>query len=356
MQTRGAHTKVRCEDSCNGAQAHDRHRQETAASVTHLAKLVGDAPNLPPEVRVLDLCTGTGCIPLLFRHEFASKQKDVDLRIVGIDISDESMALAHYNLQRHEKDPRARSGMTNFAKADVLANLFADRTEGAPIPLGNLLNHKKWSPFWDILISNPPYISPSAYRKTTTRSVRGYEPKLALVPPPSPQFDDTQQGDMFYPRLLKIADEVEAKVVLLEVADLDQALRVAKLAQNLDTFDGVEIWRDEPNALSGQATIEDGVPVQGQGNARSVVCWRGAGSLWLGKTSTLQAPKPEQNTSQEPLSKHLKPSFSWDPTIVPERPLPAHNWRLLMTSEERRAYMEDLSRRHNKRPHRQHDR
>lgn len=134
----------------------------------------------------MDLCTGTGCIPLLFRHEFASKRKDIDLRIVGIDISDKSMSLAHYNLQRNEKDPQARSGQTNFAKADVLADPFADLPVGAVLPVRNLLNYRKWVPFWDILISNPPYISPSAYWKTTTRAVRKFEPKLALVPPRRP--------------------------------------------------------------------------------------------------------------------------------------------------------------------------
>lgn len=281
---------------------------------------------MPSELRVMDLCTGTGCIPLLFRHEFASKRKDIDLRIVGIDISDKSMSLAHYNLQRNEKDPQARSGQTNFAKADVLADPFADLPVGAVLPVRNLLNYRKWVPFWDILISNPPYISPSAYWKTTTRAVRKFEPKLALVPPPKAELSDTEQADLFYPRILKIASEVEAKIVLLEVADQEQALRVARLAQKLDIFDGIEIWRDEPTASADQSANEDGIPFQGQGNARSVICWRGVGGLWLGKTSTLHAPETSQQTSPGDLS----PSFSWDPTIIKKKPLLTHEMRVLM--------------------------
>src|SRR5690242_12836643 len=200
------------------AKSHDRHRQDTAASVTHLAKLVRGANSLPAELRVLDLCTGTGCIPLLFRHEFAAQRKDIDLRIVGFDISKKSVDLARENLLRNEKDLQARRGMTNFARADVLVDPFTDLVPGAPLPLRNVLNHRRWSQFWDVLISNPPYISPSAYWKTTTRSVRGFEPRLALVPPPKAKLDDTQRGDMFYPRLLAYAEEVEAKIVLLEVA------------------------------------------------------------------------------------------------------------------------------------------
>lgn len=248
-----------------------------------------DAPDLPDELRVLDLCTGTGCIPLLFRHEFAAKRKDTTLRILGIDISGKSMDLARCNLRKNEDDPEVRAGLTNFARADVLADPFADLEEGAALPFKNVLNHNRWKPFWDVLISNPPYISPSAYWKTTTRSVRAFEPKLALVPPNPSNIDDTQQGDLFYPRLLKFAEELETKVVLLEIADLPQALRVAQLAKETAFFDGIEIWRDDPKSTSSEPTIENGFDVLGNGNARSVVCWRGKGAAWLGKSSASES-------------------------------------------------------------------
>lgn len=244
---------------------------------------------MPLELRVLDLCTGTGCIPLLFHHEFAAKRKDIALRILGLDISKKSMALARHNL-RHNKDGiEVRHGMMKFARADVLADPFGDLTTGAPLPVKNLLNYRRWTNFWDVLISNPPYISPLAYWKTTTRSVRTFEPRLALVPPNKSNFDDTQQGDMFYPRLLKLAEECEAKIVLLEVANLEQAVRVSQLAKKADIFDGIEIWRDEPDHLPGQHTIEEGFDVLGSGNARSVVCWRRAGGEWLGKSSATKS-------------------------------------------------------------------
>ncbi|KAF1926727.1 S-adenosyl-L-methionine-dependent methyltransferase [Didymella exigua CBS 183.55] len=289
-------------------------RPDTAASITHLANLVRNAQDLPNEVRVLDLCTGTGCIPILFRHEFAAKRKDVDLRIIGIDISHESISLAHHNLRNNEIGNERRNGMTSFAKADVLADPFDNLTPGAPLPVKNLLNHNKWSPFWDILISNPPYISPSAYWRTTMRSVRKFEPKLALVPPPRAKFDDTQQGDMFYPRLLKIAEEIEAKIVLLEVADLEQALRVARHAQKLDVFDGIEIWRDNPDTSTspGQPTSEDGFQIHGDGNGRSVVCWRGVGGLWLGKAITSKPQARLQDATRDHKSRdHFLSVFSF---------------------------------------------
>ncbi|KAJ4313298.1 hypothetical protein N0V94_007024 [Neodidymelliopsis sp. IMI 364377] len=244
-----------------------------------------DAKSLPNELRMLDLCTGTGCIPLLFRHEFTSKRQDVNLRITGVDISEKSMSLARHNLKDSEENIDPQKGTINFVKADVLADHSITQRKGFAPPLTALLTSNAWPSSWDILVSNPPYISPSAYWKTTTRAVRGFEPKLALVPPETPSSNDTQQDDLFYPRLLQIANKVAAKVVLLEVADLAQALRVAQHARGMDIFEGIEIWREEPSASLETSTTEDDIPVHGEGNARSVVCWRGAGGAWLGKTT-----------------------------------------------------------------------
>ncbi|CAO2648351.1 Nn.00g076180.m01.CDS01 [Neocucurbitaria sp. VM-36] len=265
-------------------------RSDTAVSISHLVSLLRNAQNLPPELRVLDLCTGTGCIPLLFQHELYSARNDVDLCVLGVDISKKALRLASHNLHKarnaRQYADRARVG---FMKADVLVDPFAQQTAGRP-SLKAALNHDEQPSFWDVLVSNPPYISPSAYWKTTTRSVRGFEPKLALVPPHKASQSDVEQGDQFYPRLLTIARDVEAKIVLLEIADLEQALRVARCAQDLDIFDGVEIWRDQPNAMTQDSTNDNEIQLVGQGNARSVICWRGAGASWLGKAVATTSP------------------------------------------------------------------
>ena len=52
----------------------------------------------------------------------------------------------------------------------------------------------------------------------------------------------------------------------------------------MDLFDGVEIWREQPDAPV-DATVEAGISIAGQGNARSVLCWRGLGSAWLGRSA-----------------------------------------------------------------------
>ena len=137
---------------------------------------------------------------------------------------------------------------------------------------------------WDIVVANPPYISPNAFNTTTARSVRNYEPKPALVPSRSRMSngklsDDHAIGDMFYPRLLRIAHNVDARVLLMEVADMPQATRVATMALTDGVWSGCEIWRDwhMEGTCSGKETAcisGHRIHVRGHGNGRAVLVWK----------------------------------------------------------------------------------
>ncbi|KAF2003060.1 S-adenosyl-L-methionine-dependent methyltransferase [Amniculicola lignicola CBS 123094] len=267
-------------------------RQETAASVMHLTRLLRAALDLPPELRVLDLCTGTGCIPLLIADELTRCRQDVQLRLLGVDVSDKALRLAQYNLHQTQRKGRlSDTAKVAFIHADLLMEPF-DVQPAQTLCLKKAMNYSRVPPFWDVFVSNPPYISPAAYWKTTTRSVRGFEPKLALVPPlPADPATDTEHGDIFYPHLLAMARDVEAKIVLLEVADLAQAGRVAEMAQNMAIFDGIEIWRDQPDQPAEERGAQPSrFPIIGQGNGRSVLCWRARGGSWLGKGPSPVSP------------------------------------------------------------------
>jgi methylase of polypeptide subunit release factors len=245
---------------------------------------------------ILDLCTGTGCIPLLSSYEFTQKhhRKAQDLEVVGVDISSTAINLANKNLQRLVRDGTLHPKPNlQFLQADILAAKDNEGDTGPP-SLDTALQHytsaaTSQKDHWDILISNPPYISPSAFAHTTTRSVKRYEPLLALVPslPTSsstPQdvdqaTQDQTQGDLFYPRLLSIAADLSVKVVFFEVADLEQAKRVAGMAEKQNIWNGVEIWRDDPSY--GGMEMERNIKMMGTGNGRSVVAYRGEGKDWL---------------------------------------------------------------------------
>jgi methylase of polypeptide subunit release factors len=258
---------------------------------------LSDAQNFPKDLRVLDLCTGTGCIPLLFSHDFPYKELGVKiLNIVALDISKKALSLASYNQQRLLRElESARTNGTGkepaenariyslkhirFLRADVLDN----SGPGSITNFTTFLQHSG-KPTWDIVISNPPYVSPKAFASSTSRSVRNFEPKLALVPPETLDSNDEEQGDLFYPRLLDIGQMAEAKMLLVEVADLDQAMRVAKMAQQRRRWSGVEIWRDQPDHHSPNGDIfPEGVRVIGQGNGRSVFCYTQEGREWISK-------------------------------------------------------------------------
>lgn len=238
--------------------------------------------NDPKPLRILDLCTGTGCITLLL-HALLSPRFE-HLRVMGIDISSKALSLARknldHNLQQGLLTHRASTDI-QFHRADVLGfppgadggddadgipnvekilSEYFDQpgeTEMSEAPL-NL------EPGCDLLISNPPYISSSDFRNgTTARSVRLFEPKLALVPPLPPQFQqspnptptptsamgDVRPEDIFYRRILELSYKLRTKVTVLECGDIKQAERVIEMHNFMapgqdrfqDPFD-VQVW------------------------------------------------------------------------------------------------------------------
>ncbi len=122
-------------------------RDDTCA-VTALAikqaLFLGDSP------RILDLCTGSGCIGLAI----ASRVKDA--KVTCADISKEAMAVAKKNISANKL-----SGRVSCVQADAL---------GEPAPfLGK----------FDLIVSNPPYIT-TEEMKQLPDSVKNFEPHLAL--------------------------------------------------------------------------------------------------------------------------------------------------------------------------------
>ena len=225
---------------------------------------------------ISDLCTGTGCIALLLYLEL-KRHVTHGLQVQGIDISDIAVRLARRNVQhnvqlRHLPETAMKDIL--FTRGDVLESALP----------GDYMAK------CDVFTANPPYISSQYFKNGTSRSVRNYEPRLALVPTfPVPCAGRFHDGDVFYSPLLRRARDSWAKVVMLEVADLRQARRVVKMAKAQDHWAGLEIWRDRPemeaNELSDsdQADVEsDDVQIKGQGQGRAVVCWSAAGAHLLG--------------------------------------------------------------------------
>lgn len=122
-------------------------RDDTCA-VTQLA--IKRGLYLDQDPRILDLCTGSGCIGL------AVAKRVKDARVTLADISKDALAVAKKNVARHELGNRVVC-----VQADALAE--------APDYLGK----------FDMIISNPPYIT-TAEMEELDSSVKDYEPHLAL--------------------------------------------------------------------------------------------------------------------------------------------------------------------------------
>jgi release factor glutamine methyltransferase len=99
--------------------------------------------------RLLDVGTGSGClaVALAARHKGAV--------VTASDVSAEALAVARRNVEKHKLGERIR-----FVEGDLFAPLSAD-------------DH------FDVILSNPPYISSAALAELAPE-VRDHEPRLAL--------------------------------------------------------------------------------------------------------------------------------------------------------------------------------
>lgn len=121
---------------------------------------------LKPGMRILDLCTGSGCILLSLLAEY----REWKLEGVGADISRAALDVAEKNKKR--LNVRARM---------IESNLFSD-VEGS----------------FDLIVSNPPYIA-TGELKNLMPEVRDHEPWLAL--------DGKDDGLYYYREITKQAAE-----------------------------------------------------------------------------------------------------------------------------------------------------
>ncbi len=124
-------------------------RPETAEMVDMIVKWADGRTDL----RVLDLCTGSGCIAVALARNLKFAQ------IAAIDLSSKALAVAAENV-------KALKVKVNLKLGDALQ--LKDET----------------SPKYDIIVSNPPYIAESE-RASMDSNVVDHEPQMALFVPDS---------------------------------------------------------------------------------------------------------------------------------------------------------------------------
>lgn len=168
--------------------------------------------------RVLDLCSGSGCIGIATAHYWP--EASVDL----LDISDDALEVAHINIDKHELWGRVQG-----VKSDLFDSLDCAS------------EHLRY----DLIVSNPPYVD--AEDMADFPEEFGHEPELGLT-----AGDDGL--DMARIILAKAADFLTEKgLLVLEVGNSQWALQELMLkfplfGPNLQKADMV-FWCLQPSSV-----------------------------------------------------------------------------------------------------------
>ena len=131
----------------------------------------------PP--RVLDLCTGSGCIAWSIALEIR------DAEVIGIDLSEKALQYARNQFAGGRSLPDGRPGI--IFRTSLPENQFRLRSSAAGEPMflqADVLDTEQafaGGPF-DLIVSNPPYVM-ERERAQMRPNVLDWEPELALFVP-----------------------------------------------------------------------------------------------------------------------------------------------------------------------------
>ena len=161
-------------------------RQDTEILVEEVLKELHDG------MRVLDMCTGSGCILLSLMHY------SNDCEGLGVDLSAEALEVAERNVLKVLTPEKAEH--VQFLQSDLFEKLEEK---------------------FEIIVSNPPYIASAEVEKLMPE-VRDHEPRMAL--------DGTEDGLYFYRRIIKEAGKhlVSSGMLFFEIG-YDQGQAVSEL-------------------------------------------------------------------------------------------------------------------------------
>ena len=170
-------------------------RQDTEILVEEALRYLHDG------MRILDLCTGSGCILLSLLHY------SNDCEGTGVDISKEALQVAALNAE------------LLGIKADFLKSDLYEKVTGK----------------FDLLVSNPPYIERKVI-PTLMEEVREYDPYIAL--------DGGEDGLDFYRRIIGGAQDYLKRggQILMEIGS-GQAQAVSELLREAG-FKEIDVCRD----------------------------------------------------------------------------------------------------------------
>ena len=154
--------------------------------------------------KILDLCTGSGCIACSFANEFS------DLKIVATDDSEEALKYAKINVDTY-----------NFnEKIELIQCNMSDEV---------------YDEDFDLIISNPPYIPTNVYNGLDTE-VLNFEPKLAL--------EAGADGASFLSEIIQISKDKLKPQGIVALEFYEENLEFAKAEFEIAGFKNCKIYKD----------------------------------------------------------------------------------------------------------------
>ncbi|KAF9154227.1 hypothetical protein BG015_001481 [Linnemannia schmuckeri] len=151
---------------------------------------------LPPRFNILDICSGSGCIPL----GLASALPLGSSRLFGVDIHPKAVQLARENAAHNQA--LLNQNLVSFYQADLLApnavDQFLSWLEDDHGSCG-VNSTGKGQERYNLIISNPPYIAHSEYESLEPEVAQWEDPKALLA---------DREGLVFYPRIAHMAMEL----------------------------------------------------------------------------------------------------------------------------------------------------
>lgn len=184
-------------------------RWETEEWVTRVSDMIRQHIKDNTHLKILDACTGSGCISLLL-HQKLSEEANYKTDVLGFDVSYDAVTLANDNLKKNRPSWSFEKSSVTFRKSNIFDWRSSDTTES-----------------YDLIVSNPPYVSHEEYSSPLTlegvaRSVKLYEPSLALIG----QYE-------FYEKLVDITVSTNAKAFIFELGLNEQSVHVEKKLNQL---------------------------------------------------------------------------------------------------------------------------
>ncbi len=161
------------------------------------------------KVHVLDMCTGSGAIAASIAYYIP------DSKIIAVDISQKAIECSNINLERHKLSERV---------AVINSNLF------------EAIGSMKLNNSFDVIVSNPPYISTEDINKLAV-NVKDYEPILAL--------DGGNDGLNFYKAIIREAHNfLKQNGILCFEIGYNQGESVIELMKQSGYYTNINIQKD----------------------------------------------------------------------------------------------------------------